>query len=191
MITRQGYRYIEYPQHPNATSRGYILEHRLLMECILGRFLDRDEFVHHFDGNKLNNSPGNLGIMDKREHARYHGNLREKPLDIYEKEIMEMYKDGLGAHVIAKKLGTNKASILRYLHYKSVNMHPQRVRKKSFPGMKWCNTCESHLPLSEFYKSKTTRDGYRNRCIECTRLEAKARGDRIRLFGRRNVPEQS
>lgn len=38
------------------------LEHRLVMEQILGRPLARTEQVHHKDANKLNNAPSNLEL---------------------------------------------------------------------------------------------------------------------------------
>ncbi len=31
------------------------------------------KIVHHVDGNKLNNDPGNLAVMTQAEHMREHG----------------------------------------------------------------------------------------------------------------------
>lgn len=59
----KGYRFLRVPQHPNATRHGYVAEHRLVMEKKLGRYLGKKEVVHHLDGNKLNNSPGNLQVF--------------------------------------------------------------------------------------------------------------------------------
>lgn len=47
-------------------------EHRVIAEQILGRKLKSNEIVHHKDGNKLNNSKGNLEIMTQAQHARIH-----------------------------------------------------------------------------------------------------------------------
>jgi len=58
-----GYKYIWTPKHPNATKEGYVVEHRLVMEKIIGRFLNGKEVVHHIDGNKLNNSETNLTLF--------------------------------------------------------------------------------------------------------------------------------
>ena len=33
--------------------------------------------------------------------------------------------------------------------------------------MKICNKCKIEKDFSEFYKNKTTKDGYRNDCILC------------------------
>lgn len=56
--------------HPNANSRGYVQEHRLIMERELGRFLiPRKELVHHIDGDRTNNNVENLKLTTPREHA--------------------------------------------------------------------------------------------------------------------------
>ncbi|MBN1250158.1 MAG: HNH endonuclease [Anaerolineae bacterium] len=47
--------------------------HRVVMENKLGRALRPGEIVHHKDGNKLNNAPGNLELISSQEeHARAH-----------------------------------------------------------------------------------------------------------------------
>lgn len=51
----------------------YRLEHRLVMEQVLGRKLKRKEVVHHIDGDKLNNRPENLQLFaNHSEHMRHH-----------------------------------------------------------------------------------------------------------------------
>ena len=51
--------------------------HRVEMERILGRKLKPGEVVHHIDGNKRNNDPDNLMIMENQaEHARLHAKLK-------------------------------------------------------------------------------------------------------------------
>ena len=49
-----------------------ILEHRLVMEAILGRKLKRTEIIHHKDENRLNNSPSNLEVMTHYAHDHHH-----------------------------------------------------------------------------------------------------------------------
>ena len=44
-----GYIYIQKPEHPKATKRGYVAEHRLVAEDKIGRFLKDDEDVHHIN----------------------------------------------------------------------------------------------------------------------------------------------
>lgn len=50
-------------------------EHRYIMEQILGRKLDRDEIVHHKDGNRANNNIDNLVLMTRGEHSKLHRRL--------------------------------------------------------------------------------------------------------------------
>lgn len=47
-------------------------EHRYIMEQFLGRKLNRNELVHHIDGNRLNNAIENLEIMTLSEHTKMH-----------------------------------------------------------------------------------------------------------------------
>lgn len=42
---------------------------RFLMECHLGRKLDKDEIVYPLDGNQANRKLSNLGIRSKSEHS--------------------------------------------------------------------------------------------------------------------------
>lgn len=61
MIGRYWYRYC--PEHPHATLHRVVAEHRLVMEGMLGRFLDPHEVVHHRDGDPTNNDPENLVLF--------------------------------------------------------------------------------------------------------------------------------
>lgn len=54
------------------TPSGEKLEHRVVMERVLGRELDDTEVVHHKDENRQNNSPKNLQIMTRAEHILEH-----------------------------------------------------------------------------------------------------------------------
>jgi len=59
-IDKSGYVLVWMPDHPNAR-RGYVREHRLVMEKELGRLLEPQEIVHHKRG-KQNNAPENLRL---------------------------------------------------------------------------------------------------------------------------------
>jgi len=46
--------------------------HRLIIEENLGRPLLRTEFVHHKDGNGLNNALDNLEVLTAKQHSMLH-----------------------------------------------------------------------------------------------------------------------
>ena len=58
----KGYRMILKRDHPRARANGYVLEHILVAEKMMGRPLATGEEVHHKDRNKVNNDPGNLVV---------------------------------------------------------------------------------------------------------------------------------
>lgn len=66
----QGYLTVYEPTHPKAKSNGRMLEHRIVMEQKLGRYLDRYEQVNHIDHDRKNNHPDNLEVMDASAHSR-------------------------------------------------------------------------------------------------------------------------
>jgi hypothetical protein len=67
-----GYVYVTAPGHPYADKDGYVLEHRLVMEQKLGRYLTSDELVHHENEIKTDNRPENLELTSRSAHMSHH-----------------------------------------------------------------------------------------------------------------------
>ena len=75
-----GYVRIWQPEH-SAAIDGYVYEHRLVMERVLGRLLLPEEVVHHVDGDKANNHPENLRLLDSQGlHVALHYQERRRRL---------------------------------------------------------------------------------------------------------------
>lgn len=68
------YKWVQTPEgHPQTTKRGFIQEHRLVAEQIVGRLLTKNEVVHHIDENTLNNNVDNLMVFAAaRDHNAFH-----------------------------------------------------------------------------------------------------------------------
>lgn len=68
------YKWIFMPEHPKSTKKGWIQEHRVVAEQIVGRILKPEEVVHHIDENTTNNNVNNLMVFaTSNDHAAYHG----------------------------------------------------------------------------------------------------------------------
>lgn len=82
-ITYHGYIKVWSPGHPNADKNGRVLEHRLVIEQNLGRYLLPHEVIHHVDGNKINNHIENLMVFESNiKHKGWHKKQREKNRDL-------------------------------------------------------------------------------------------------------------
>jgi hypothetical protein len=76
-ITKDGYINIYKPDHPFCGSDGAVLEHRLIMEKHMGRFLNPKEVMHHINGLKFDNRIKNLILCkNQAEHNGFHNHSR-------------------------------------------------------------------------------------------------------------------
>lgn len=65
----KGYRMVYRPGYPKATKQGYVLEHILIVETVLGRLIPEKSIVHHADQDRANNENSNLVLC---EDIAYH-----------------------------------------------------------------------------------------------------------------------
>ncbi|MGB7510490.1 MAG: HNH endonuclease, partial [Pelodictyon phaeoclathratiforme] len=60
-------------------ANGWVFEHRLVMEEMIGRLLLPNEVVHHIDNNGFHNDPSNLMLFpDNKSHLQYHYELLQE-----------------------------------------------------------------------------------------------------------------
>ena len=122
------------PEHPLCNVSGFVPEHRLVMEKHIGRFLTKEEVVHHKDGNKLNNIIGNLEILTNSKHVTLHKTIHGlSKTKEYRKQINERNKPKRPLHQ-AKYYSENREAILlrkkkyREEHREEINLR----RRKSY-----------------------------------------------------------
>ena len=92
-----GYWVIYKPDHPrvrNNKSTNCIFEHILVAEDILERYLKQTEIVHHIDGDKLNNNPENLIVLENMsEHTKMHKHLEKIALELVKEGTIKFDKE--------------------------------------------------------------------------------------------------
>ena len=95
IINDAGYVLIKMPEHPRANKNGYVRQHIVVAEGMLGRPLRPNEIVHHKNGIKNDNRPENLEIYPTRsKHTVMHLKNRSE-LDLWLHQGTMVRKGGI------------------------------------------------------------------------------------------------
>lgn len=93
LLTPDGYVKVWEPSRP--PRRRWVLEHRLVMERILGRSLRPEEHVHHLNRDRSDNSPENLQLVGSSEHSAITSALTQERIN-GERAELERYRQLYG-----------------------------------------------------------------------------------------------
>lgn len=141
-IRSDGYVVVYQPGHPFAY-KNFVLEHRLVFEKHIGRYLNPDELVHHKNEIKHDNRIENLALTDHSEHAKIHfagkpSANQLKPRATKE-AIVELYcVQGLILRDCAEKLGISYGSLRNHMRHFSIEIRgkdPWWKRKSKRPSV--------------------------------------------------------
>jgi len=85
-----GYLMVRIPEHPRASrNNGYVFEHILVAEELLGRYLHPSETVHHRNGVRDDNRPENLELWTKPQPS----GVRASDAIAWAREILARYEE--------------------------------------------------------------------------------------------------
>ena len=65
----------------------YELEHRIVVQNYIKRAVRPDESIHHINGNRKDNSPRNLLLLDKKLHDAFHTYCRNHGIPHTERSV--------------------------------------------------------------------------------------------------------
>jgi len=88
---------IEHPRIKSYKGGRYIMEHILVIEEKIGRFIKEDAIIHHIDGNKLNNNIDNLFLIEEENsktiHMQIHNELEKLAFELVKNKLI-LFENG-------------------------------------------------------------------------------------------------
>ncbi|MFD2307984.1 HNH endonuclease [Enterococcus termitis] len=137
-LSGDGHILLKIPTHPNAQSNGYVFEHRVIFESIVGFYLDPEIVIHHINEDKQDNRFANLQMMDKSEHTILHHKGAKRSEETkkrnsiatiklgwvatnhpnyknIDKDVKELYSQGVPVAKIAEMTGVTRRTIYNRL----------------------------------------------------------------------------
>ena len=119
---KDGYVSVYFPDHPKSSKDGYIMEHILVMECIIGRWLEPDEVVHHINHVRNDNRAENLLLLSRKEHMRMHtyerqhnGGIPHRTIPVKNINTGEVYNSVKEAAESINVSPTNVSKVCRHI----------------------------------------------------------------------------
>lgn len=133
----EGYTLEYCPDHPLATTKnqGIFYQHRLSMEQFLDRILEKDEHVHHIDGNRKNNAVENLELVPQWLHLKAHAIERGRNSATKNPEIVKKVCDAANSGLQQKKTFCKESGL--------TNSTVSRILAKH--GIRWISPLEKRL----------------------------------------------
>jgi len=107
-INKLGYVVVHILNHPYSW-KNRILEHRLIMEKYLGRYLKPKEIIHHINGIRNDNRLENLEITNLKDHHNIHyigtklsSNTKNKIREKHKLIVLTRIRDNKGKFICKK-----------------------------------------------------------------------------------------
>lgn len=143
--TFYGYIRVYAPNHPRSC-RNYILEHILIAEKKLGRFLKKGEVVHHINGKRDDNKPKNLMVFNTNgQHTTYEqkgvAKLKTRKYKRYENLDNLPIPKNIGDCVVVGKIG-RKALVYEI------------IKCKFCPKLRWTRKYNKRFLCLDCWKNK-------------------------------------